>query len=127
LKRYVVGGEVLDPACYRKLVDANAVDVFNQYGPTEITVTAVGQRICDGDIVIGSPMANTKAFVLSLDQKPVPAGAVGELYIGGAGVARGYLNKPELTKASFLANPFQTDGERCDNHFGPHGRHSRLY
>ena len=127
LERYVVGGEALDAACHRKLVEANPVDIFNQYGPTEITVTAVGQRVGEENLGIGRPMANTKSFVLSSDRKPVPAGAIGELYIGGVGVARGYLNKPELTSASFIANPFQTGDEKQDYEFGPHGRHSRLY
>lgn len=72
-------------------------------------------------------MANTKVYLLSLDQKPVPVGAVGELFIGGVGVARGYLNKPKLTKTSFLVNPFQTEDERRDRNFGPYGRHSRIY
>lgn len=103
LRRYVVGGEALEVACVRKLRTSNpTAAIFNQYGPTEITVTCLGHEICDDDVTIGRPMANTKALVLSSDAQPLPPGAIGELYIGGVGVARGYLNKPELTRERFV-------------------------
>ena len=60
------------------------------------------------------PIGNTKAYILNANQQPLPIGATGELYIGGAGLARGYLNQPELTAEKFIVNPFQTAKEKED-------------
>ncbi len=81
------------------------VHFVNAYGPTEITVVATTDVDSDG-MSIGRPLANTTCYVLDADRRPVPCGVAGELYIGGAGVARGYLDRPELTAEKFVANPF---------------------
>ena len=82
---------------------------FNGYGPTEVSVGCT-MMLLDGDCIarppIGTPMANMRIYVLDQDQRPVPIGAIGEIYIGGAGVARGYLNQPEMTNEKFLPDPF---------------------
>ncbi|MDL5033561.1 amino acid adenylation domain-containing protein, partial [Pelomonas sp. APW6] len=86
--------------------------LVNNYGPTETTVVAssgvleAGQESPD----IGAAIANTRLYVLDAQQREVPLGAVGELYIGGASVARGYLGRPELTQERFLVDPFVQDG-----------------
>ncbi|KAF9351752.1 hypothetical protein BGX34_000381 [Mortierella sp. NVP85] len=84
--------------------------IINEYGPTEITIIATHWECpCDfnDDIVpIGRPVPNKTIYILDKDQRPVPIGAVGELYIGGVGVARGYYNRPELTSKIFLPDPF---------------------
>ena len=84
--------------------------VFNAYGPTESTVCASARLYKSGDIAtnIGSPINNAKLYVLDDNQKMVPIGSPGELYVGGAGVTRGYLNQPELTTERFIENPFVT-------------------
>ncbi|HKP35521.1 MAG TPA: amino acid adenylation domain-containing protein [Pyrinomonadaceae bacterium] len=86
------------------------VRLLNTYGPTETTVVATTfdlSRHRAGDrIAIGRPLRGTTVYVLDAEGQPVPAGMAGELYIGGAGVARGYLNKPELTAGKFIPNPF---------------------
>ena len=82
--------------------------LWNVYGPTETTVWSSAARI-EGDgkpITIGEPIANTTFYILSPKLKPVPVGAAGELYIGGEGVARGYLRRAQLTEERFLANPY---------------------
>ncbi|KER04351.1 photoditritide non-ribosomal peptide synthetase [Photorhabdus temperata] len=104
----ILGGEAPSTALFQALSDR--VTLFNDYGPTEITVCATSWR-CPSDysgelVSIGRPTANTRLYLLDADGQPVPLGAVGELYIGGVGVARGYLNHAELTAECFLADPF---------------------
>jgi acyl-coenzyme A synthetase/AMP-(fatty) acid ligase len=77
--------------------------------------------------IIGSPISNTKAYVLSSDLVPLPIGGIGELYIGGVGLARGYLNLPALTEEKFIINPFQSTEEKEDKSYGVAGRNARLY
>ncbi|KAF9346423.1 hypothetical protein BGX26_002079, partial [Mortierella sp. AD094] len=87
--------------------------IYNDYGPTETTVAAAAWKCPEdfsGDIApIGQPSPNKRLYVLDSFKKPVPFGVVGELYIAGAGVARGYLNSPDLTDKSFLPDPFAQD------------------
>lgn len=83
---------------------------FNAYGPSECTVCATATRIEDGQrLSIGMPIGNTQVHVLDGNRQLVPIGVPGELYIGGTGVGRGYLNKPELTAKKFIENPFDGD------------------
>ncbi|WP_156103776.1 non-ribosomal peptide synthetase, partial [Pectobacterium betavasculorum] len=82
--------------------------LFNAYGPTEATVNATVHRIepINNTGCIGRPLANTRVYVLDKNGEPASIGVAGELFIGGAGVARGYLNRDELTAACFVADPF---------------------
>ncbi|NWA81486.1 non-ribosomal peptide synthetase [Pseudomonas sp. D2002] len=110
LRYLIVGGDVLDPQVIgRVLKHGKPQHLLNGYGPTEATtfsttfeITALGE----GGIPIGRPIANAQAYVLDARQQPLPLGVVGELYIGGAGVAKGYLNQPQLTAEKFIPNPF---------------------
>ncbi|RNA62516.1 amino acid adenylation domain-containing protein [Chryseobacterium nematophagum] len=88
--------------------------LLNEYGPSESTVCATYHHYHeDGNALnIGKPIANTTTYVLDAYLRPVPVGAVGELYIGGAGLSRGYLNLSELTEERFLKNPFQSEEEK---------------
>lgn len=106
----LIGGE----ACPLSLAHQLAPRVgalWNMYGPTETTVWSTMQRLSaqDEHIRIGRPIANTRTYVLDEQQNPVPIGVVGELYIGGVGVACGYYGKPELTAERFLPDPFVAD------------------
>ncbi|RNB59090.1 amino acid adenylation domain-containing protein [Brevibacillus gelatini] len=107
-----VGGD----ACSRELVARYAAGrkFFNCYGPTEATVGTIIKQLSDADDAptIGRPFPNTKLYVLDRQLQPVPVGVPGELYIGGECLARGYWNRPELTKERFIANPFGQPGER---------------
>ncbi|WP_038266588.1 AMP-binding protein, partial [Xenorhabdus cabanillasii] len=80
----------------------------NAYGPTENTVTATCQAVFspDDDRAIGRPLRNTRIYLLDSNGQPVPLGSVGEIYIGGVGVARGYLNQPALSEERFIPDPF---------------------
>ena len=85
--------------------------LWNMYGPTETTIWSTCQMITNpNDVAIGRPIANTNAYVLDRQLRPVPLGVTGELYIGGAGVARGYRGRPELTEERFIVDPFVNDG-----------------
>ncbi|WP_449301162.1 amino acid adenylation domain-containing protein [Pseudomonas citri] len=113
LRYLIVGGDVLDPAVIGRVLKEGAPQhLLNGYGPTEATtftttheITAVGE----GGIPIGRPIGNTRVYVLDANQQPVPVGVAGELYIGGDGVALGYLNRPELTAEKFVTDPFSAD------------------
>ncbi|MEL7147704.1 MAG: non-ribosomal peptide synthetase [Bacteroidota bacterium] len=87
-------------------------DFFNKYGPTETTITStIGQVVAgfaddSNTVSIGKPLANTALYILDRHQHLVPQGSIGELYIGGKGLATGYINNSELTAERFVANPF---------------------
>ena len=110
----IVGGEALTTAHVRTLEEhCPAIRVFNEYGPTETTIGAIAGYVSGDDIHIGRPYANTRAYVLDTNLQPCPTGVVGELYIAGVGLARGYWKRPALTALRFIANPFALDpGDR---------------
>jgi amino acid adenylation domain-containing protein len=85
--------------------------VFNVYGPTETTIWSTLAEPA-GEVTIGRPIANTQVYVLDERMRPVPPGVAGELFIGGAGVARGYRGRPDLTGQRFITDPFGPPGSR---------------
>jgi len=114
IKRITVGGEM----CTWELVKKHYgnCDFFNEYGPTEATISATIYKVDNLDfeqqtLPIGKPIANYKVYILDVNKQPQPIGVVGELCISGVGLARGYLNRPELTVEKFVDNPF-VPGER---------------
>ncbi|MFE9252359.1 amino acid adenylation domain-containing protein [Streptomyces sp. NPDC007088] len=110
------------------------VTVVNEYGPTETTVGCTEFRIAPGDavpsgvITIGRPVWNTRMYVLDAELRPLPAGVTGELYIAGHLVTRGYLNRPGLTAARFVADPYGPPGARMyrSGDLGRWNRHGEL-
>ena len=115
LRQLLTGGDVLSPSHVgRALAALPGVELINGYGPTENTTFSCCYRVrrgLDGDagegpVPIGSPIVGSRVYVLDRLLQPVPAGCAGELFVGGAGVARGYLGRPELTAESFLPDPF---------------------
>ncbi|MCB0167205.1 MAG: amino acid adenylation domain-containing protein, partial [Anaerolineae bacterium] len=111
----ILGGEALSFDLVERIAaQANGCRVFNHYGPTETTVGALmaevnlapSQPRISTTVPIGQPLANTQIYILDGQGQPVPRGLPGELYIGGAGVAQGYLNQPALTAERFMPNPF---------------------
>jgi len=101
------GGEALPPDLARQLLERTG-ELWNMYGPTETTVWSTCWRVENpsAGISIGRPIANTSIWILDENQQPCPIGVPGELYIGGDGVAIGYLNRPELTAEKFVSDPF---------------------
>ena len=112
LKVLLLGGEALPAVLAEQLRETITAAIHNMYGPTETTIWSTTHRVEEtgGRIPIGRPIANTWTYILDEARQPVPAGAVGELYIGGDGVARGYFKRPELTAERFLADPFHGTG-----------------
>ncbi|KAF9556313.1 hypothetical protein EC968_008316 [Mortierella alpina] len=111
--KYLLGGaeQGLIKAYMAVLQHGGPVRMVNRYGPTETTVSATAYTVTRAiehleRLPIGRPISNTRVYVLDKHLTPVPIGVIGELYIGGAGVANGYLNRPELTAERFLADSF---------------------
>ncbi|MDH5394004.1 MAG: amino acid adenylation domain-containing protein, partial [Gammaproteobacteria bacterium] len=102
--RLLCGGEAMPQNLVSQLLP-KVKELWNMYGPTEATVWTTCAQILDAEqlITVGKPVANTQAYILDAELRKLPVGVAGELYIGGAGLARGYRNHPELTRASFLA------------------------
>ena len=113
--RAICTGEALSAALGRRLAK-RVGEVWNLYGPTEATIYSTGVRglpeCADQVVPIGRPIANTRVYVLDRWRRPVPVGVAGELFIGGAGVARGYLGLPGLTADRFIPDPFGPPGQR---------------
>jgi len=111
VRSMIVAGDALSSALVKRW--AKDRRFFNAYGPTETTVCAT-MHLCDverdGHPPIGRPIGNTQIYILDTNLQPVPIGVAGELYIGGAGVARGYLGRPDLTAQRFIQNPFVSGG-----------------
>lgn len=107
----MIGGEAATPRLWNLLKQHPELNVHNYYGPSEYTIDTLGTstRVSDQP-VIGRPVANTEVYLLNNKLERVPVGVMGELYIAGAGLARGYLRRPDLTAARFVANPFR-EGE----------------
>ncbi|MDA8230415.1 MAG: amino acid adenylation domain-containing protein [Magnetospirillum sp.] len=111
LRVVILGGEACPPAVAERWCRPGR-RLFNSYGPTETTVVATVAEIRPGEpVTIGRPIANHTCHVVDEDLRPVAPGATGELLIGGPGVAGGYLGRPELTRAKFIANPFAAGGD----------------
>ncbi|MGH3874274.1 MAG: amino acid adenylation domain-containing protein [Pseudonocardiaceae bacterium] len=111
--RMLVGGEALSPALAATMRDL-ATEVTNLYGPTETTIWSTAARLDDrsGAPTIGRSIGNTRVYVLDAGLRLVPVGVVGELYIAGVGLARGYLGRCGLTAGRFVADLFGVSGER---------------
>ncbi|MFF5970812.1 amino acid adenylation domain-containing protein [Streptomyces sp. NPDC012769] len=108
----MVGGEAIGQSLWAALTAAPDTVVLNMYGPTECTVDALHHRLSgDPRPLIGRPLPHLRAHVLDAGLRPVPPGVPGELYLSGAGLARGYLGRPALTAERFVADPFAA-GER---------------
>lgn len=116
LRLVIVGGEKASSSAYSAWLKAGGARVrwVNTYGPTEASVIASSyepdpKKPFPDNLPIGKPIANVRLYVLDSNLQPVPDGKAGELHIGGAGLARGYLNHPDLTAAKFIRDPFASD------------------
>ncbi|MFF7209724.1 non-ribosomal peptide synthase/polyketide synthase [Streptomyces sp. NPDC008238] len=108
-----VGGEAVPDALWSRLAALESTEAFNLYGPTEATVDALVGRVADSDRpVVGRAVHNARAYVLDASLRLLPPGVTGELYLSGAGLARGYLGRPDLTAERFVADPYGPPGAR---------------
>ncbi|QSW88370.1 amino acid adenylation domain-containing protein [Flavobacterium endoglycinae] len=110
VKLAIVGGEALLENQVRILQNLNPeIRIINEYGPTEATVGCIIYDVKNAEetVLIGKPIANTQIYILDESLNPCAVGVTGELYIAGDGLARGYINRPELTAEKFIPNPFK--------------------
>ncbi|HEY6166465.1 MAG TPA: Pls/PosA family non-ribosomal peptide synthetase [Verrucomicrobiae bacterium] len=111
LRLLIFGGEACPPDLVRRWAKPGR-RIINTYGPTEATVTATSAELDPNKpVTLGRPLPNYFAYVLDDSLQPLPPGEPGELHIGGIGLARGYVGRPDLTREKFLANPFAKNGE----------------
>jgi amino acid adenylation domain-containing protein len=116
LRYLMTGGEAADPSSFARVLNEGGLDtVIHCYGPTETTTFAITHpvtHVAEGarSVPLGGPIGNTRIYILDETGEPVPVGVAGELYIGGPGVALGYLNRPELTAEKFVADRFTGEG-----------------
>jgi len=112
--RYVIfGGEALDFAALQNWVERHGLDLpklINMYGITETTVHVTYHQVTEADLttkrsLIGRPIADLSLYILDAELQPVPSGIAGEMYVGGAGLAKGYLHRADLTAERFIAIP----------------------
>jgi amino acid adenylation domain-containing protein len=117
VRHVLFGGEAANPACVRNILkNSPGSRLLHMYGPTEATTFASWHEVREleadaASVPIGRPLANTEVYVLDELRQPVPIGVVGELYIGGDGLARGYLNQPALTAEKFVSHPFNSEAD----------------
>ncbi|WP_083484984.1 non-ribosomal peptide synthetase [Paenibacillus ihumii] len=116
LRWLLVGGEALSPKPINRLrLEYPALTILNVYGPTENTTFSTSypiERTFERNIPIGKPISNTTCYILDKRGRVQPVGAVGEIYVGGDGVARGYWQQEELTRKAFVPNPYATSEDR---------------
>lgn len=118
LRSIITAGESANPSAALSITELG-IDYYNAYGPTECTVCVSIYKVTQDDasksiIPIGKPIANTKVYILDEKLQPMPVGVSGKIYVSGAGLSRGYLNKPELTSEKFIANPFSDKEKMYD-------------
>eukprot|EP00833_Pecoramyces_ruminatium_P009660 jgi/Orpsp1_1/1183692/evm.model.c7180000086304.1 len=114
IKSIALGGEELSVELCNYINKYSNCKIYNEYGPTECTINSTIKEIDSKEkskITIGKPICNFNIYILDKYMKPVPIGVEGEIYIGGYGVGKGYLNRPELTKEKFIENPFNYDND----------------
>jgi amino acid adenylation domain-containing protein/non-ribosomal peptide synthase protein (TIGR01720 family) len=128
LRRVFSGGEVLPKQLQEQFFVKLGAELHNTYGPTEVTINATAWACERGDqraaVPIGRPIANTRVYLLDRNLEPVPIGVVGELYLGGAGVARGYQQQASLTAERFVPDGYSEEGGGRLYRTGDQGRYS---
>ncbi|MFI6481779.1 amino acid adenylation domain-containing protein [Nonomuraea sp. NPDC050663] len=114
LRLVVIGSESVDAAAVARWARRVPIPLVNAYGLTETTITALAHQVRPGDwnVPVGKPLPGLRALVLDGELEPVAPGVTGELYIGGAGLARGYLGRPDLTADRFVPDPYGEPGAR---------------
>ena len=116
LRHVLCGGQALPTDLVDRFFAVMGIGLLNLYGPTEASIESTSwpcrPGLSPGIAPIGRPITNSRSYVLDDALRPVPTGTTGELYIAGAGLARGYLGRPDLTARAFVANPFDGPGER---------------
>ncbi|OAJ73791.1 gramicidin biosynthesis protein [Brevibacillus sp. SKDU10] len=125
LETLLVGGEAFPASLMHQIQTQTKASIYNMYGPTETTIWSAIHQIAETDPIayIGKPIANTQIFILDEHHHILPIGVIGEIYIGGKGVVKGYWNKEDLTSEKFIPNPFSSDSQSRLYQTGDLGRY----
>jgi amino acid adenylation domain-containing protein len=105
IKYVLAGGERLDDDIKDQMME-RGYTIYNHYGPTETTIDALAAKCTPGKVVLGKPISNTRCYILEDNNNLAPVGVIGEICVGGDGLARGYLNDSDTTKEKFMSDPF---------------------
>jgi acyl-coenzyme A synthetase/AMP-(fatty) acid ligase len=108
LRALLLGGEPVPPPLVKEAFHLGVSEIYNMYGPTETTIWSAALKLdpAHDEVRVGGVIVNTQMYILNAELTPVPFGVTGELYIAGAGLARGYLDEPERTAERFIPDPF---------------------
>ena len=106
LKAFQLGGEKFTPQLYKRLRSCTKAQIFNGYGPTEITACCLNKLVNSDNVTIGKPLQNVQTYICDSNMNLLPIGIIGEICIGGIGVSSGYINNKEATNKNFIPNPF---------------------
>src|SRR5262249_34394712 len=121
----LVGGEAIAPSLWQQLSESCGITFYNVYGPTECCVDTTVAEIEQGSdaATLGRPLPNMRIYILDDRRQPIPVGVAGEIYIGGVGMARGYMSRPDLTAERFLPDPYGGEPGARLYRTGDLGRH----
>lgn len=117
MKHAIVGGDVVSPVVVSKLLEKNkTISIYNGYGPTENTTFSTVYRVSgewdkERSLPIGEPLSNSTCYIMNSDKELLPIGVIGELYVGGDGVANGYLNNVAMTEERFIEDPYNKNSK----------------
>ena len=126
VKAFQLGGERFSGNLYNRLRKVTNAQIFNGYGPTEVTACCTNKLVDSDNVTIGNPIPNTQAYICDSNTNLMPVGCTGEICIGGVGISNGYLNNPSQTSNSFIPNPYGNGRLYKTGDLGKYNEHGEI-